>query len=129
MVRGCNPPGPVPPGMPLESVDGTSTAVVTTMRSSGAGVECPGCGGNGHHVHGRYTRSLADLPLSGRPAILKLLVRRFRCDRVPCTRRILSERLAAAIRWVRHTARLGGIVHRLGLALRSRLAAGSAQRL
>ncbi|PZP39224.1 MAG: hypothetical protein DI601_25545, partial [Azospirillum brasilense] len=33
-----------------------------------------------HRVHSRYTRNLADLPLSGRPVELKLLVRRFRCD-------------------------------------------------
>jgi hypothetical protein len=60
---------------------------------------------------------------------LKLLVRRFRCDRALCARRIFSERLAAATPWARRTARLDEIVHHLGLALGGRPAASFAQRL
>ena len=51
-------------------------------------------------MHSRYARSLADLPLSGRFVMLKLFVRRFRCERALCTRRIFSERLTAATPWV-----------------------------
>lgn len=87
--------------------------MVITVRSSAAGVECPACGGGSVRVHSRYTRTLADLPLSGCPVQLKLLVRRFRCDRELCTRRIFSERLAAATPWARRTARLDEIVHYL----------------
>ena len=60
---------------------------------------------------------------------LRLPVRRFRCDRALCTRRISSERLAAAIPWARCTARLDEIVRHLGLALGGRPAPSSAQRL
>ena len=84
--------------MLLESVDETGTAVMMTVRSSAARVDRPTCGGISLRVHSRYTRTLADLPLSGRSVQLKLLVRRLRCDRAPCTRRIFSERLAAATR-------------------------------
>jgi transposase len=80
-------------------------------------------------VHSRYTRSLADLPLSGRCVMLKIFVRRFRCERALCTRRISSERLTAATPWARRTARLDEIVYHLGLALGGRPAASFAQRL
>jgi transposase len=96
----------IPPGVVLESVDETGTVTVITVRSSAAGVDCPGCGGGSHRVHSRYTRTLADLPLSGSAVQLKLLVRRSRCDRELCARRIFSERLAAAAPWARRTIAL-----------------------
>ncbi len=102
----------------MESVDDTGTAVVITVRSSTSVGDCPGCGASSHRVDSRYARSVADLPLSGRPVQLKLLVGR-----------IFSERLAAAIPWARRTARLDEIVHHLGLALGGRPAASFAQRL
>ena len=129
MARGFNPTALIPPGVAMESVDDTGTAVVITVRSSTSVGDCPGCGGTSHRVHSRYTRSMADLPLSGRLVKLKLLVRRFRCDRALCTRRIFSERLVSATPWARRTARLDEIVHHLGLALGGRPAASFAQRL
>lgn len=129
MAKGFSATALIPPGVVLESVDETGTVTVVTVRSSAAGVDCPGCGGGSHRVHSRYIRTLADLPLSGRAVQLKLLVRRFRCDRELCARRIFSERLAAAAPWARRTARLDEIVHHLGLALGGRPAASFAQRL
>ena len=61
--------------------------------------------------------------------MLKLFVRRFRCERALCTRRIFSERLTAATPWARRTARSDEIVYHLGLALGGRPAASFAQRL
>jgi transposase len=58
---------------------------VITVRSPAAQGDCPDCGSGVHRVHSRYARTLADLPLSGRAVQLKLLVRRFRCDRALCT--------------------------------------------
>ena len=104
MARGFNPAALIPPGVSMESVDDTGTAVVMTVRSSTAVGTCPDCG-TSHRVDSRYTRSLADLPLSGRP--VRLLVWRFRCDRALCTRRIFSERLVAATPWARRTPPLG----------------------
>ena len=129
MARGFNPTSLIPPGVVLESVEDTGTVMVITVRSSAAEADCPGCGGGSRRVHSRYTRTLADLPLGGRPVQLRLLVRRFRCDRELCARRIFSERLAAATPWARRTARLDEIVHHLGLALGGRPAASFAQRL
>ena len=112
MARGFNPTGLIPPGTILENVDETGAAVVITVRSSAAVGDCPSCGGTTHRVHSRYTRSLADVPMSGRSVMLKLSVRRFRCERALCTRRIFSERLTAATPWARRTTRLDEIVHR-----------------
>ena len=119
----------IPSGVALEDVEEAGSATVITVRSAAAKVECPACGGVSHRVHSRYRRTLADLPLSGRPVQLKLLVRRFRCDRTLCSRRIFTERLAAAAPWARRTARLDEIVHHLGLALGGRPAASFARRL
>ena len=129
MARGFNPTALIPPGVFLESVDEAGAVMVITVRSSAASVDCPGCAGASHRVHSRYTRTLADLPLSGRPVRLKVLVRRFRCDRELCSRRIFSERLSAATPWGRRTARLDKLVYHLGLALGGRPAASFAQRL
>lgn len=90
MARGFNPTAIIPPGVIMESVDDTGTTVVITVRPSMSVGDCPGCGGTSHRVHSRYKRSIADLPLSGRPVQLKVLVRRFHCDRALCTRRIFS---------------------------------------
>ena len=70
MARDFNLTALIPSGIVLESVDDTGTAVVMTVRSSTSVGDCPGCGGISHRVHSRYTRFLADLPLSGRPGLL-----------------------------------------------------------
>ena len=129
LARSFNPAALILPGAVMESVDDTGTAVAVKVRSSTSVGDCPGCGSTGRRVHSRYTRILAGVPLSGRPVQLRLPVRRFRCDRALCIRRISSERLAAAIPWARRTARLDEIVRHLGLALGGRPAASSAQRL
>jgi len=44
-------------------------------------------------VHGRYRRSLADVPLAGRPTRIVALVRRFKCDRAACPQSTFSEQI------------------------------------
>jgi transposase len=129
MVKRFDPAALMPPGVVVESVDETDTVVMITVRSSAVQGECPACSCSSHRIHSRYTRTLADLPLSGRPVQLKLLVRRFRCDRALCARRIFTERLVTAAPWARRTGRLDEIVHHLGLALGGRPAASFARRL
>ena len=106
IARAFNPADLTPPGVVLERVDETGAVMAITARSSATEVECPGCGGDSHRVHSRYTRTLVDLPSSGRPAQLKLLVQRLRCDREMCARHIFSKRLAAAAPWGRRAARI-----------------------
>lgn len=109
--------------------DGGGTSI--TVRPSAKGSNCPGCGTPSERVHSRYRRSLADLPIAGRPVRLMVLARRFYCHAVLCGRRIFAERFDPDMLapWARRTARLEHIVHHLGLALGGRPAASFARRL
>ncbi len=73
------------------SFDGDLLTISGGVRGSQA--RCPVCGETSRRVHGRYTRTLADLPWSGIPVRLRLRVRKFFCDQPSCERRIFAERL------------------------------------
>jgi hypothetical protein len=77
------------------------------------------------------TTTLANLRAPGRAVSIKLSTRRFRCVLATCSRRILTERLAATAGrpFARRTTRLEGIVHHLGLALGGRPGRSLARRL
>ena len=47
---------------------------------------CPRCGQPSSRVHGRYQRLLADGAAGGRPLLIALSVRRFRCAAPSCTK-------------------------------------------
>ena len=79
---------------------------------------CPECGSDARRVHSRYTRRLADLPCFGTPVRLELTVRRFRCLRPECPRRIFAERLPGlAAKHARTTDRLRRSHEAIGYAL------------
>jgi transposase len=67
--------------------------VVIEARAAGNDAECPGCGTRSGRVHGRYQRRLADTPLAGRPAVIRLLVRRFVCAEPGCDRSTFAEQV------------------------------------
>jgi transposase len=73
------------------SFDGDSLTVSCRLRGSKA--RCPVCGEASRRVHGRYIRTLADLPRGGLPVRLRVGVRKFFCDEPSCERRIFAERL------------------------------------
>lgn len=78
------------------SFDGDSLTISGCLRGSEA--HCPVCGQPSRRVHGRYTRTLADLPWSGMPVRLRVRVRKFFCDQPTCERRIFAERLKEVAR-------------------------------
>jgi transposase len=79
---------------------------------------CPLCGGLSGRVHSHYTRTLADLPWSGRVVAIQVRARRFRCTSSECRRRIFTERLPEVVcPRARRTARLGDVQRHIGLAL------------
>lgn len=119
----------VPDGFAVQEARVDEGVVVITVRSTGSGATCPGCGVEARRVHSRYIRSLADLPVSGRAVRLLVNARRFRCDEACCGRRIFVERTAALTPWSRRTARLDVLAHHLGLALGGRPGADLAKRL
>ncbi len=54
---------------------------------------CPRCRHRSTRFHSHYERQAIDLPCQGRPVVLRLHVRRFRCWYARCPVRIFTERL------------------------------------
>ena len=54
---------------------------------------CPSCGTVSERRHGWYQRSLRDLPIQGVPVVIRLRVRKWRCEEPACERSIFAERL------------------------------------
>jgi hypothetical protein len=73
----------------------TTTEVVLHIASQRPCATCPLCEQPSERVHGRYARTVADLPCSGRRVMLALNVRKFVCPTPACTRQIFTERLAS----------------------------------
>jgi transposase len=78
------------------SFDGDSLTIHASTDNPAA--RCPCCQRPSRRVHGRYTRTLADLPWSGTPVHLRVRVRKFFCDEPSCERKIFAERLQEVAR-------------------------------
>ena len=120
----------LPSGLAVESVSDSSDSVILTVRSAAVTARCPLCGSVSRRIHSRYTRQVADLPCAGRAVRLLVISRRFACEVRHCRRQIFAERFGSSLPVrARRTARLGCVVHHLGLALGGRPAASFARRL
>ena len=75
----------------IEQVSITDEVTMTVHAASPTAL-CPCCGTIGKRVQSRDTRTLRDLPASGRPVHLIVRVRRFYCQESTCPRRIFAER-------------------------------------
>ncbi len=51
---------------------------------------CPECHCESHSYHSSYIRTLRSLPISGKPVIIHLAVRKYRCMNPSCPRRVFS---------------------------------------
>src|SRR6266567_1758057 len=74
----------------IEQVSMTNE-VTLTVRAASPAAPCPCCGTTSRRIQSRYTRTLRDLPASGRPVHLVLQVRRFFCQERTCMRKIFAE--------------------------------------
>ncbi|MGW0520174.1 transposase family protein [Crossiella sp. NPDC003009] len=95
-----------------------------TIRSDAAGADCPAWGTWSARVHGRYSRSLTDLPSTGRRTMLVLRARRFVCADAECPKRTFVEQIPGVTR--RHgrwSERLRSTLEKIGLALAGRAGA------
>jgi hypothetical protein len=72
-----------------------TTEVTITVRAAAPTAPCPCCEVVSKRIQSRYTRTLRDLPASGRPVHLVLQVRRFYCQERTCVRKIFAERFPA----------------------------------
>src|SRR5258708_33987677 len=75
----------------IEQVSVT-TDVTVTVRAASPTAPCPCCGTLSKKIQSRYTRTLRDLPVSGRSAHLIVHVRRFFCQESTCALTIFAER-------------------------------------
>jgi hypothetical protein len=103
--------------------------VVIVAEPTSSVAECPGCGAPSEHVHGRYTRTVADLPWQGRRVVLRLAVRRFQCRNAACTKRAFTERVSVVAPYAQTTARLAAAHRSIGFALGGEAGARLADRL
>jgi transposase len=114
-------------GLRLKQVELDGETVRLHLAASARRARCPLCKRRSRRVHSSYHRTVADLPLAGRHLVLRLRVRRFRCDVRRCSRAVFAERfpkLVAAYgrRTLGQRAALEVIAFALGGAAGARLA-------
>ena len=90
-------------GLRLHQVEDTGEAVVISASCRAASASCPLCGQESSRVHGRYRRLVA----AGRPVLVSLQVRRFRCRQWSCPRATFAEQ-AEGITWAAYAAGISG---------------------
>src|SRR5258706_4827303 len=101
----------------LEQVSMTAEVTIT-VRAASPTAPCPCCGIISQRIQSRYTRTLRDLPASGRPVHLVLHVRRFFCQESTCVRKIFAERFPAlTLPRVKFTLRLQEALREMGFEL------------
>jgi hypothetical protein len=102
----------------LDQIDHGARRVTLRAQTTTILVPCPACGTPSRRVHGAYWRSLGDVACFGRPTLLLVRVRRFRCTIPACPRRTFAEPLPGVARpRARQTDRLRAMHRTLGLAL------------
>jgi transposase len=92
--------------------------VTVTVRAACPTASCPCCGTISKRIQSRYTRTLRDLPASGRPVHLIVHVRRFFCQESTCVRKNFAERFPSlTLPRVKFTLRLQETLRQMGFAL------------
>jgi transposase len=100
------------------------------LRSSQTNAACPECAQPSTHVHGHYTRRLADLPCQKRPVRVCLEVRRFACRTRGCPRTTFAERFPMLTRaYARRTLRQAEALTEIAFAKGGKAGAQLAKRL
>jgi transposase len=95
-----------------------SKEVTVTVRAVSPTAPCPCCGTGSSRVQSFYTRTLRDLPASGRLVHLIVRVRRFFCQESTCVRKIFAERFPSlTLPRVKFTLRLQETLREMGFAL------------
>ena len=111
-------------GLEVSRIDGSGDAVVAFASVRGAQARCPQCGEPSSRVHGRYQRLVADGASGGRPLLIALSVRRFRCTSPSCPRVTFVEQAEGLTgRYLRRTLPLRELLARFGLELAGRAGA------
>jgi transposase len=111
-------------GLRVERAEDTGDAVVIRARCREAQARCPACGAVSSRVHGGYARVVADGAAGGRPVLIALPVRRFRCPDPSCPKAAFAEQAGGVSeRYRRRSVPLPGMLAGFGLELAGRAAA------
>ena len=105
-------------GLRVEQVEDTGEAVVIRACCQAAQARCPSCGSVSSRVHGGYARVVADGAASGRPVLVVLSVRRFRCLDPSCAKvTFAGQAEGLTARYRRRSVPLLGMLAGFGLEL------------
>jgi transposase len=111
-------------GLRVERVADAGEAVVIWACCRALQARCPSCGSVSSQVHGGYARVVADGAAGGRPVLIVLAVRRFRCPDPSCAKVTFAEQAeGVTVRYRRRSVPLLGMLAGLGLELAGRAAA------
>ncbi|MEV5012920.1 ISL3 family transposase [Streptomyces sp. NPDC055692] len=95
--------------------------MVVRARTAAERAACPACGTASVRVHSRYVRRLADSAVGGRPALIELQVRRFRCSQQDCLQATFAEQVdGLTFRHGRRSAGLQTVLERVAVMLAGR---------
>jgi len=111
-------------GLQVEQVEDAGDAVVIRACCRALQARCPACGAVSSRVHGGYARVVADGAAGGRPVVVVLAVRRFRCPDPSCAKVTFAEQAEGlSARYRRRSVPLLGMLASFGLELAGRAAA------
>ncbi len=111
-------------GLQVEEVELGEEAVTVTARACTGEAACPACGTRSRRVHSSYQHRLADAAAGGRPVVVRLQVRRFRCPSASCSQATFVERIdGLTFRHGRRSQRLHAVLQVVALMLAGRAGA------
>ena len=111
-------------GLRVHRVEDAGDAVMIVASCRAEAACCPRCGQESARVHGGYARMVADGAAGGRPVLIVLRVRRFRCRNPACPAVTFAEQAEGlSERYRRRSVPLLGMLAGFGLELAGRAAA------
>ncbi len=111
-------------GLRVHRVEDTGEAAVIWASCRTASACCSRCGQESSRVHGGYSRVVTDGAAGGRPVLIVLGVRRFRCLNPSCPAATFAEQAGGLTRWYcRRSVPLTGMLAGFGLELAGRAGA------
>ncbi len=107
----------LPDTIAVEAVYPTTSRLTLQISCTLKSASCLLCQQSSERIHGKYRRTVADVPCAGRVVTLALTIRKFVCRTTTCPRRIFTERLPDLVQSYAHmTNRLSEALQTLGFA-------------
>ena len=108
-------------GLVVEEIECTPSAVMMRARCWPSGAACLACGTWSSRVHSSYVRQVHDLPVGGRPVLIRLAVRRFLCQNAACKKVTFAGQAdGLTVRYQRWSVPLAGLLSQVALELAGR---------